>query len=62
MERQLSEATKAFANKLEGLDKQIADKRKYLSDKRWKTGMVELELKSYAPITFGSYFRRAFFS
>ncbi len=61
LERQLSEARKAFANKLEGLDKQIADKRKYLSDKRWKTGMVELELKSYAPITFGSYFRRAFF-
>lgn len=61
LERQLSEARKTFASKLEGLDKQIAEKRKYLSDKRWKTGMVELELKSYAPITFGSYSRRAFF-
>jgi serine/threonine protein kinase len=60
-ERQLSEARKTFANKIEGLDKQISERRKYLSDKRWKTGMVELELKSYAPITFGSYFRRAFF-
>lgn len=60
LERQHSDARKNFAKRLEDLDKQIADARKCLADKRWKNGMVDLELKSYARFTFGRYVHSAF--
>ena len=61
LERQLSDARETFSKRLVVLDQRISEERKKLANKRWKNGIVELELKAYEKITFGSYVRGAFF-